>query len=197
MATRLYLTNADPEITVTPSRDPVVTVPGMPVRHLGLEKDGAYTTISHFGVNERCLGLWVSPPLAEAVTITSVSAVLAFNSGGVGDLDLRVWATQGDSDTARGVFVSEVSGQSISSGMRGYAAVTPISASVALQVGDRIVLDAMAFSTITGTVTFGYGGTGAADLTSGSTTVTTSPSWIQFSPDLNFAATGDNGGFFF
>jgi hypothetical protein len=98
---------------------------------------------------------------------------------------LHIYVTTGDSDTPRGTVLTDnigVTEFTTTATGRGEGAQTLTS--VGVQVGDRLVVEIgyqASADTTARTATMNYGNVGTADLTQGSTSVTTLPGYVEFS----------------
>jgi hypothetical protein len=112
----------------------------------------------------------------------------------------HMWVTQGNSDTVRGtVIANRIGGTEFPTTASGRNVGASMDATVAAQVGDRIVLEiGTEFQnavTTSFSATFYYGSTGGTNLGSGDTNVTTRPSKIDMtSVDPLFVPAGTGSG---
>lgn len=137
-------------------------------------------------------GIWTSEPFLQGATIPTsdtlemVIAENASNTSSFGDM-WRVYVTAGDSATIRGTLidVSTTIATGTTAGSSGWNARSP-TAAVAVQAGDRLVMEigAQTLSTVTTTRTYTiwYGNGGGADFvfsSPGDTAVTTKCGWTE------------------
>lgn len=197
MALRLYLQNATPTYTPTTIRGAWDATGSAVTRYLGPRPAGTATTI---GIAEASgtdnydvlLGRWISDAALTAGTISGtaqwIAGVLESSTAANLFFHVHIFVTIGDSDTVRGTLLTDNTGATEWTGTatgRGEGAKTVTN--VAIQAGDRIVVEigyqAIGQSTPTTsyTGTMNYGNTGATDLAQGGTGVTTAPGYIEFS----------------
>ncbi|WP_329271950.1 hypothetical protein [Streptomyces sp. NBC_01451] len=194
MATRFWLTSAAAPYTPATKRgawtNATATVAGL----LGRQPAGASTTsaVAETSLSQHSvlLGRWISPP---ARTVGTLSGTTDFCMGRVASATaaafvtrVHMYVTAGDSDTVRGTLLDNWQGSSNwPTTASGGAATAQAIGSVAVQTGDRIVVEFgyQATNTVatsyTGTVY--YGATGTTDLANAATAVTTQPGWVDFS----------------
>ncbi|MFJ4686471.1 hypothetical protein [Streptomyces sp. NPDC088789] len=194
MATRFWLTSSAAPYTPATKRgawtDATSTVAGL----LGRQPAGASTTSAlaetSAAQNSVLLGRWVSPPARKAGTLSGTTdfCVGRVESATAALLVTRVhmYVTTGDSDTVRGTLLDNWQGSSNwPTTAAGGAATGQAIGSVALQTGDRIVVEfgyqATNTSATSYTGTLYYGATGTTDLANSATAVTTAPGWVDFS----------------
>jgi hypothetical protein len=196
MATRLYFTNSTAPYTPTTAfRGAWDSSTSSVTKLLGATPGGTATTIGIAEVNvtnnwDVMLGRWVSAPAVAAGNLSGVvSWVIGFkeSSASMNAFDhIHIFVTAGDTNTVRGTVLTDNIG----------ATEWPLTAtattefdkaltSVAVQVGDRVVVEVgyRASNTVTTsfTGTMNYGGAFNTDLFSGDTVVTTLNGYIQFS----------------
>lgn len=162
---------------------------------------GAYTTL---GVAETStsptwnvyLASFVTDALLNNVsfstsdTIGGVLAVLESSSLALDVTHIHIWVTTGATDTVRGTLLSDHIGSTnwptTAAGQT--LGTLNVANNVNAQAGDHIVIEigyqAQNTSATSFTGTLGFGTGGGSDLTNGSTSVTTNPSWIEFSTDF-------------
>lgn len=142
-------------------------------------------------------GRWVSDGILANTTISGTIdfAIRASEANAAANafMHLYIYVTQGDSDTPRGVLLSDYIGAtefSTTAGGRSEAAVA-LTGSVAAQTGDRIVIEiGVQFQNTVATsynTTIQYGGVNATDL-AGTNTTAARPKWVQFSTNIPFVA---------
>lgn len=215
MVQRFYANNAAAGYTPTTIRGgwDVTTQNGS--SQLGTTKSGTATTVAQaVGSTADSRGVllrrFVSDPIAYSGTLAgTLQWVLGIKESATGlDGYYKVYAfvTAGDSDTNRGTLINNeyAVGDTPGGGTEftttatgrgeGAASISP----VAVTAGDRICIeigyDTDGASSTTQTATLNYGGTGATDLTQGSTSVTTQPGWFEFSDDNSLFTGGGGGG---
>ncbi|MEU1552145.1 hypothetical protein ABZ517_05410 [Streptomyces scabiei] len=202
MATRFWLTSSSAPYSPATKRgawtDATSTVAGL----LGRQPAGTSATSAKaetsLSQNSVLLGRWVSPPARKAGTL---SGTVDFCVGRVASASaaalvtrVHMYATVGDSDSVRGTLLDNWQGSSNwPTTASGGAATGQAIGSVALQIGDRLVVEFgyQATNTVATsyTGTLNYGATGTTDLANAATAVTTNPGWVDFSgADGLFAA---------
>lgn len=203
MASRRYLTNAAPSYTPATIRGSWDNTTGdgtnVPVvKQLGASKSGAAAIVSLEELSATNLwdvlwGRWISEPVAGGSlsgTVTWMAAVIE----SVGTMNafyhVHVYATSGASDTVQGTLLANNIGATefpLAHTGRGEGAKTITTTTLA--AGDRVVFEvgyqAQNTATQSRIAEIVYGGTGATDLTSGSTDVINQPGWVEFSDPNN------------
>ncbi|MEW1922262.1 hypothetical protein [Streptomyces sp. NPDC088360] len=202
MATRFWLTTTAAPYTPATKRgtwtDATSTVTGL----LGRQPAGASATAvkaeTSATTTNVLLGRWISAPARAAGTLSgTISWVLGrVASATAANMFKRVhiYVTVGDSDTVRGTLLANYTGTAAwPTTASGVAGTNLAITSVAVQAGDRIVVEfgyqATNVVTTSYTGTLYYGAAGTTDLTSGATTVTTAPGWLEFSGGNGLFAT--------
>ena len=197
-ATRLYVQNAAAPYSPATKRGAWDTTASFVDKQIDTTKSGAAAnvaiaeavTTANYDV---MLARFVSPALAENKVISgTVQWILGVteSSNSANDFfHVHIFVTQGDTDNVRGTLLTDNIGatewrlNTAEGRGEGAKALTTVSA----LAGDRIVVEvgyqAQNTSGTSFTGTLHYGNTGATDLTSGSTNVTTEPGWIEFSMD--------------
>jgi hypothetical protein len=190
--TRLYPANAAATFVPATKRgswnDATASLTGL----LGA-KAGASSSFSttHSGANQTTAilgGRWISAPLNAQTISGTVTWCVGSAVGSViipGLQVIYIYATAGDADVVRGTLLSMAQSATFTTtsgaGQQTVANLT----SVALLGGDRLVIEyghqMTPTSSTSRSTTSWYGNTGATDLTSGSTAVTTQPGWFDFS----------------
>lgn len=206
MATRLYLSNAAPGYTPTTKRGGWTVSSATLARALAT-KSGAAATASGTGLTtsgqHALIGRWISSAFLSGGTFGGgiswvVGAIRTSNMTGC-VARLYVYATTGDSDTPRGTALTYNGGTAWTTTATGRGGSTTLT-DVTVQAGDRIVvelgLQLTGASTAAATGTVNYGNTGATDLTSGSTSVTTQPGWVEFAAIDSLFLPSRGGDFF-
>ncbi len=195
MATRFWLTASAAPYTPAAVRgtwtDATSTTTGL----LGRQPAGAATSVSVAETSATTtnvlLGRWVSPPARRAGTLSGNVAWIygraQSSSSSAMVVRAHIYVTVGDTDAVRGVLLNSYTGGTafpLTAAGGGTAGIS-LPSSVDLQGGDRIVCEfgyqAQNASATTETGTLHYGGTGATDLVTGNTAVTTNPGWVEFS----------------
>jgi len=178
------------------------------IGQLGTSPSGAYVTLGVAETNTSptwnvYLASFVSDALANNVsfkttdTLTGVLAVLVSNAAALDVTHIHIWVTVGNSDTVRGTLLNDSIGSSDwPTTTQGLSLGTlNLSNNVNALTGDHIVVEIgyQAQNTVatsyTGTLGFGANSPANPDLTNGDTSVTTNPSWIQFSTDFTSTLT--------
>ncbi|MEV5264824.1 hypothetical protein [Streptomyces werraensis] len=194
MATRFWLTPTAAPYTPATKRgtwtDNATTITGA----LAMQPAGSAVTTAKVETatttTNVLLGRWIGPPARKAATITgTISWVLGrmASAAAATMVDrMHIYVTAGNSDTVRGTLLSNYTGTvNWPTTAAGVAVTNQAITSVAVQAGDRIVVELgyQAKNTVATayTGTTHYGGTGTTDLAAGATTVTTTPGWIEFS----------------
>lgn len=206
MATRLYLQDAAPGYTPASWHGHwEYASGGTNTRGLGI-KSGASNVNTGYETNSSPtwdvqLCRFISGPLPSAKTITAGVDLFSYCIGFLQSSNqaafypfIHVWATVGDSDTERGVILSNHVGPTVfpttAAGV-GEAGGLAATGTVAMSAGDRIVVEVGYRATNTKTTSYGgtiyFGTTGATDLTNGDTAVGTNPGWVEFSQDGLFS----------
>jgi hypothetical protein len=164
---------------------------------------GAYTTI---GIAETSvtnnwdvlIATFVTATLANNVSfktsdvVTGVLSVLESNAAANDFTHIHIWVTTGNTDTVRGTLLNDsisatewpttTAGQNIGT--------LSLTNNVNALAGDHIVIEIgyravnTSSTSFTGTLGFGTNDTAGIDLTDGDATVTTHPSWVEFSTDF-------------
>lgn len=203
MATRLYLTNSTTPYTPATIRGSWDSTTSAITQYLGPAAGGAAATraqaeTSTSSTFDVLLGRWVSDGAVAAGTLSGTlaycyGAFATHFSSSPGNLRpyFHVYVTTGDSDTPRGTILSNYvdtsqlypdNNTNTPSGV-GLADISLTSLSI--QAGDRLVVElgfrATNTTSSSRTGTMNYGNTGGRDLAKGSTSVTASPGWVQFS----------------
>jgi hypothetical protein len=194
MATRFWLTNAAAPYTPATRRGAWDVASGEDVQLLGRRPQGSAGTSSinagsTAADRDVLLHRSISAGTVKAGTISgTVSWTIGARESNV-DCNavwhLHAYVTSGDSDTPRGTLLADYIGSTeFTTTETGTQVLSQAVSSVAVQVGDRIVVEigyrAQALVT-TYNATINYGNVGATDLSSGSTNVTNEPGWIEFS----------------
>lgn len=194
MATRFWLTSSAAPYTPATKRgtwtDATATVTGL----LGRQPAGASTTSVKAETlatqNSVLLGRWISPPARKAGTLAGTVSFcfgrLASATAAALVTRVHIYATAGDSDTVRGVLLSNFQGVGNWPATAAGGAVTAQAlTSVGLQAGDRIVVEVGYQATNTSATSYSgtvyYGATGTTDLASEAAAVATNPGWFEFS----------------
>lgn len=195
MPTRFWLTSSAAPYTPATSRgtwtDATATVTGL----LGRQPAGTFATSAKAETSAATtnvlLGRWISPPARAVGTLSGTVAWMAgrmqSDAGAAMVVRAHMYVTVGDSDTVRGTLLANYTGGTafpvVAAG--GGTAPTTAITSVAIQAGDRIVVEfgyqAQNVVATSYTGTFYYGASGTTDLVTGSTAVTTNPGWVEFS----------------
>ncbi|MEU0214546.1 hypothetical protein ABZ281_05250 [Streptomyces sp. NPDC006265] len=194
MATRFWLTSSAAPYTPATKRGAWTNATSTVAGLLGRQPAGASSTSAvaetSLAQNSVLLGRWVSPPARKAGTL---SGTVDFCVGRVASATaaafvtrVHMYVTAGDSDTVRGTLLDNWQGSSNwPTTASGGAATGQALGPVALQTGDRVVLEFgyQATNTVTTsyTGTAYYGATGTTDLANASAAVTTNPGWVEFS----------------
>lgn len=194
--TRLYTANAEPWYTPATVRGTWDSTNGSGnVGQLGAKGGAAATCIAWKdggGTWTLLVSRWVSEPLTNDYSFTASDTIewllgvkisSVFNAAST--WDVFAYVTTGDSDTPRGTILTNTVGtDGITETATGRGdGARNLTATVAALKGDRVVVEigVRKTGTATGTRTWtqNYGNTGATDLSSGSTDVTTKPGWIE------------------
>lgn len=200
MARRLYITNAAPPSTSVgnpPKGAWDVSANAGDIGGLLTSPSGAAATLAQAETSatnnwDGYLATWVAGPVNGNQTIQGtvqwIIGVVESSASMNAFTHVHIWVSQGDSNTLRGTLLSDNIGATewpTTATGRGEGAKT-LTAVNALN-GDYVVFEFgyQAQNTVTtsftGTVNFGDTG---ADLTSGSTSVTTLAGWVEFSQDF-------------
>ncbi|MFV0135496.1 hypothetical protein ACLGIH_20130 [Streptomyces sp. HMX87] len=194
MATRFWLTSSAAPYTPATKRgawtDATSTVAGL----LGRQPAGTSATSvmaeTSAAPNSVLLGRWISPPARKAGTLSGTVDFcvgrLASATAAALVTQVHMYVTAGDSDTVRGTLLDNWQGSGTwPTTAVGGAATEQAVGAVALQIGDRIVVEFGYQATNTDATSYSgtlyYGATGTTDLVSGSTAITTNPGWVEFS----------------
>ncbi|MFE2539047.1 hypothetical protein [Actinacidiphila glaucinigra] len=194
MATRFWLTNTSAQYTPTTKRGTWNDTTISTGKLLGRKPQGSSataviseTSLSTYNVMQ---GRWISPPAVKAGTLSGTVAWVTgrsqSNAAAAMVVRAHMFVTAGDTDTLRGTLLSNYTGSTVfSTTGQGAGTLGTAITSVALQVGDRIVVEFGYQAQNTVSTSYGStlwcGGTNATDLTIGATTVTTTPGWVEFS----------------
>jgi hypothetical protein len=194
LATRFWLTSSAPPYTPTTRRGAWDVASGEDVQLLGRKPAGSAGTSSinagsTAADRDVLLHRSISAGAVKAGTISgTVSWTIGVRESNV-DCNavwhVHIYVTSGDSDTPRGTLLSDYIGSTeFTTTATGTQITGQAISSLAIQTGDRLVVEigyrAQSLST-TYNSTVNYGNTGTTDLTSGSTSVTTAPGWVEFS----------------
>lgn len=197
MAYRYYLTNSTaPYSPATLGRGTWSRTTGAVTKLLGSAPGGTATTVqgtkaATTNPYNTLVGRWVSVPLLAG----TLSGVVSWVIGAVENTTsanavfrIHIFVTAGDSDTVRGTVLTNFTGtlasQEFPTTASGQSALDQNLTSLAVQAGDRLVVEVgvqFQNTSTTSTATFNYGNTGVIDLRSADTAVTTRPGWVQFS----------------
>lgn len=194
MATRFWLTSSAPPYTPTTRRGAWDVATGEDIQLLGRKPAGSAGTSSinagsTAADRDVLLHRSISAGAVKAGTISgTVSWTIGVRESNV-DCNavwhIHIYVTSGDSDTPRGTLLSDYIGSTeFTTTATGTQITGQAISSLAIQAGDRIVVEIGYRAQATATTynsTINYGNTGTTDLTSGSTSVTTQPGWIEFS----------------
>lgn len=197
MASRLYLTRTLQSFTPTLAgawdQTTVTTGSLSPQKDTNAKADVQQAETSANADHDVILTRHVSAPLTAVQTIAGTVDLMvsAFESNADADMvyHVHLWVTQGDTSTPRGTLLTDYidTGNEWPTTQAGLAMAQQTVASVAAQVGDRIVLElgyrAQNTTTSSRTGRISHGGNSATDLTAADTD-TTHPAWIEFSHDI-------------
>lgn len=202
MATRLYLENVAAPYSPATKRGSWDTTTGFVDKKIGLDKinGGVATTVdvSESVTTNPYNGLiarFVSEKLTKDTNFLSsdtVQWIIGIKETTASSLffwHIHIFITVGDSDTVRGTLLTDnIGATEFPSTATGRGEGTKTLTAVNALKGDRIVVE-VGYRTTNTTATvrhvvLNYGSTGSTDLTSGSTSVTTLPGWIEFSTNL-------------
>lgn len=157
------------------------------------DKAGANTTaeaVPGSASGRAMWGRWISEPAKQAGSTAgaTMSGVIGAYRSGIVSPYFRwyIYVTAGDTDTVRGVLIADTISAvrflvTATTG-QGYLQDTSTFADVAVQVGDRIVIE-FGLENSAGSSGSGFmfhGGTGATDLADLSTACSTNPGWFEF-----------------
>lgn len=196
-STHLYIQNAAAGYTPTTKRGAWDVSTSTVVMKLDQVKAGASATsaIAEASATNNwdvLLARFVSEPLQSDTSFTTSDTVqwimgVMESSNSANDMyHVHIFITQGDTDNLRGTLLTDSIGATEwPTAAKGRGEGTKTLSAVSALAGDRIVVEvgyqAQNTSSTSYTGTLYYGATGATDLTSGSTAVTTNPGWIEFS----------------
>lgn len=190
MPSRLYGTDQPSTFQPTPQN-----ASGTPVwRNASPAKSGSQETRTQTGAGGAYTSnvLWVSPPLAaQTISGTATCAIFYVLVASAALPYVRIWASQGATNAVRGTLLAQSGGQmdvsnpvveNAATFSGGSASLT----SVAVQAGDRLVIQLDMDGAGSAQLRNRWGGTGA-DATANSTT-TSQTSWLEFSQTLVWLA---------
>ncbi|WP_354643873.1 hypothetical protein [Kitasatospora camelliae] len=194
MATRFWLTSSAPPYTPTTKRGAWDVSTGEDVQYLGRKPAGsAGTSTINVGSTAADRDILLHRSISDgavkagtvAGTVTWMIGAKESNAALNGFFHLHIYVTSGDTDTPRGTLLTDSIGATeFGTTAIGATEGAKTLSSVAVQVGDRIVVEigyrANAGSS-TQNATINYGNTGTTDLSAGSASVTSQPGWVEFS----------------
>ncbi|BFP50015.1 hypothetical protein KCMC57_63830 (plasmid) [Kitasatospora sp. CMC57] len=193
MTVRLWITNAAPPYTPATRHGSWTTASGEDIQLLGRKPQGSAGTSSislaaGSGTRKVLLHRSISAGAVKAGTISGTIQWMIGVKESNALLDavwhIHAWVTAGDSDTERGVLLSNYTGSTeFTTTATGTTAGQVAVSSVAIQTGDRLVIE-IGYETSTTTAasysaTINYGSTGTTDLAATDTAVTTEPGWVE------------------
>lgn len=202
MATRFYLSATAAVYTPTTFRGTWGTTASAANGSLELGPIGTASTkavAKTIATNpyDSCMLRLVSQPAVAAATITGtlqlIMGAVESNAAANDVFKIHAFVTTGASDTVRGTLLSNSVSGAFGTTAAGVDTGAQAVTSTAVQPGDRLVIEigyrsSTANTTYTATVNLGNQGT--TDLTSGSTSVTTLPGWVELSGADGIFATG-------